>query len=205
MRSARHRADSLRLDYSHFTGQRRWTDDQLAGAVRNSRSWSQVVDSLGLKGGSSPTSVKAHAIRLALDIGHLQSERPTTQMSLTDLCPALTHLPRAGSMLAAAWFTLCGHDVSWPLEPCRYDLLVVLDHPVKIQVKTASVRSGTSWEVWLSSSGKERRIYDPEEIDYFFVIDGNLDYYLIPVAVVGGFHTIRLAAYAQYKLPRLAA
>ena len=50
--------------------------------------------------------VKAHAIRLALDIGHLQSERPTTQISPTDLCPDLAHLPRAGSMLAAAWFTV---------------------------------------------------------------------------------------------------
>lgn len=107
-------------------------------------------------------------------------------------------------MLAAAWFTLCGHDVSWPLEPCRYDLLVVLDDVVKIQVKTASVRTSATWVAWISSSGTERRIYDPDEIDYFFVITGDLDYYLIPVAVVGGLHAIHLSAYAQYRLPRVA-
>lgn len=109
-------------------------------------------------------------------------------------------------MLAAAWFTLCGHDVSWPLEPCRYDLLVIVDdRTVKIQVKTASVRAGKTWEVWLSNSGTARRIYDPEEIDYFFVIDSDLNYYLIPVAVVGGFHSIHLSAYGQYRLPCMAA
>ncbi len=106
-------------------------------------------------------------------------------------------------MLAAAWFALCGYDVSWPLEPCRYDLLVVGDKPMRIQVKTGTVRANNSWVAWLSSTGTVRRIYDPDEIDFFFVIDGSLEYYLIPVAVVGGFHVIHLSAYVQYRLPRL--
>ena len=38
--------------------------------------------------------------------------------------PDADNLPRAGSFLAAAWFALAGYDVSWPLEPCAYDLLV---------------------------------------------------------------------------------
>ena len=42
--------------------------------------------------------------------------------------------------------------------------------------------------------------YDPDDIDYFFIIDGDLDYYLIPVAVVGGLSTISLSAYEQFRL-----
>ncbi len=46
-----------------------------------------------------------------------------------------------------------------------------------------------------------RATSDPEEIDYFFVIDGDFAYYLIPVAAVGGLTAIRLTAYSQYRLP----
>ena len=42
------------------------------------------------------------------------------------------------------------------------------------------------WSAWISNTGKERTPYDPDEIDYFFVIDGDFDYYLIPAAAVGG-------------------
>lgn len=54
--------------------------------------------------------------------------------------------------------------------------------------------------MWLSNSRKARVTYDPDEIDYFFVIDGDLDYYLIPVAVVGGLHAIHLSAYCGYRV-----
>ena len=114
---------------------------------------------LALKGGSSHVTVKAHAIRLGLDIAHLRPRQSDAPATLPDLCPDLTYLPsrsnlpRAGPMLAGAWFTLCGHDVSWPLEPCRFDLLVVLEKPVKIQVKTARVRASKTWVARISSSG----------------------------------------------------
>lgn len=45
--------------------------------------------------------------------------------------------------------------------------------------------------------------YDPDEIDYFFAIDGDLDLYLIPIAAVGGLHMIHLSAYSAYHLDRL--
>lgn len=204
MRSVRLRADTLCLDYTHFTGQRRWTDERLAHAVQTSQSWSQVADVLGLKGGSSHVVVKAHAIRLGLDIAHMGPQQRDKPSIVPDPCPDLAHLPRAGSMLAAAWFTLCGHDVSWPLEPCRYDLLVVIDKPVTVQVKTARVRANKTWVAKISSSGTERRTYDPDEIDYFFIIDGELNYHLIPVAVVGGFNATHLSMYTDYRLPQLA-
>jgi len=72
-------------------------------------------------------------------------------------------------------------------------------------VKTTTVRAAGSWKVYLSTSGKGRRTYDPEEIDDFFVVDGELGYYLIPVAVVGGLHAIHLRAYEDYRLSGPAA
>ena len=105
--------------------------------------------------------------------------------------------------MAAAWFELCGHSVSWPLEPCRYDLLVwMAETAQRIQVKTTTVKQGMSWTAWISNTGKERTTYDPDEIDYFFVIDGDFDYYLIPAEVVGGLTAIRLSAYQDYRLRR---
>jgi hypothetical protein len=117
------------------------------------------------------------------------------------MLPQRVNLARAGSLMAAAWFELCGHSVSWPLEPCRYDLLVWMGTTAeRIQVKTTTVKQGTSWTVWISNTGKERTTYDPDEIDHFFIIDGDFDYYLIPVAAVGGLTAIQLSAYPVYRL-----
>lgn len=116
--------------------------------------------------------------------------------------PDVANLPRAGSLLAATWFELCGLAVAWPLEPCRDDLLVWLDGLAqRIQVKTTTVRTGSGWTVRLSSSRKELRTYDPDEIDQFFVIDGDYNLYLIPLPAVGGLTAISVSAYQGYRLP----
>jgi PD-(D/E)XK endonuclease len=200
MRSVRAHADRLGLDYSHFTGQRRWTDRQLIAAIASATSWTQVADALGLAGGSSTATVRGHAVRLGLDTAHLAPLRkPRSPAGL--MLPQRVNLARAGSLMAAAWFELCGHSVSWPLEPCRYDLLVWMGTTAeRIQVKTTTVKQGTSWTVWISNTGKERTTYDPDEIDHFFIIDGDFDYYLIPVAAVGGLTAIQLSAYRDYRL-----
>jgi len=202
MRSVRLHADRLKLDYSHFTGQRRWTDQQLVEAIASGTSWTQVAEALGLAGGSSTTTIRGHALRLGLDTDHLAApKRSPTPIGL--MRPRQVNLARAGSLLAAAWFELCGHSVSWPLEPCRYDLLVWTGTTAeRIQVKTTTVKQGTTWTVWISNSGKERTTYGPDEIDQFFVIDGDFDYYLIPVAAVGGLMAIQLSAYRGYRLTR---
>jgi PD-(D/E)XK endonuclease len=205
MRSVRIHANRLELDYSHFTGQRRWTDQQLAAAIASATSWTEVAETLGLSGGSSTTTIRGHAVRLGLDTAHLATPR-NPQPPVGFMCPQQINLARAGSLIAAAWFELCGHSVSWPLEPSRYDLLVWIGTAAeRIQVKTTAVKQGTSWTVWISNTGKERTTYDPDEIDYFFVIDGDFDYYLIPVAAVGGLTAIQLSAYRDYRLRRDAA
>jgi hypothetical protein len=201
MRSVRAHSDRLELDYTHFTGQRRWTNQDLAEAINAATTWTQVAEALGLVGGSSMTTIRGHAVRLGLDTAHLSPIRKS-HTSDREMRPQLVHLARAGSLMAAAWFELCGHQVSWPLEPCRYDLLVWIgDSAERIQVKTTKVKQGSSWAVWISTSGKSRSTYDPDEIDYFFVIDGDLSFYLIPVAAVGGLTAIQLSAYRDYLVP----
>ncbi len=99
---------------------------------------------------------------------------------------------------------MSGLQVAWPLEPCRYDLLVWNDgRAERIQVKTGTVKTGASWTVWLSTTGGRRRPYDPHEIDKFFIIDANLDFYLIPMVAVGGLMAIQLSAYQDFLLARM--
>ena len=90
MRSVRTHADRLGTDYSHFSGQRRWTDQDLAAAVAAATTWTQVVETLGLVGGSSMKTIRGHALRLGLDTAHLSAikqprvSRPELQ---PQLCP----------------------------------------------------------------------------------------------------------------------
>lgn len=199
MRLVRGHSERLGLDFSHFRGQRGWTEQDLRVAVGAAHSWAEVVDFLGLRGGSAVASARGHAARLGLETAHLIPAPPDPID--TGLRPNSAHLHQAGSLLAAAWFALCGGQVSWPLEPSRYDLLV--DGPGgvrRVQVKTTTVRAGKTWRVYLSTTGAGRRTYDPDEIDDFFIIDGELNYYLIPVEAVGGLHMIHLAPYGQYRL-----
>ena len=201
IRSVRRHADALRCDYTHFRGQRGWTEQELCAAVAAASSWRDVLDALGLVGGSSQSTIRGHVARLGIDVAHLAAPVPEPRRDGDTYSPSSRNISRAGSLLAAGWFTLCGYNVSWPLEPCRYDLMVERGGAVqRVQVKTATVRTGQSWTVWLSTTGAERLPYDIEEIDAFFIIDGDFNYYLIPVGRVGGLHAIQLSAYAAFKV-----
>lgn len=204
LRSVRAHAERLDLDHSHFSGQRRWTDRQLTAAVGTSSTWAEVADTLGLAGGSSATTLRGHAARLGLDTVHLNAVAvlKADHDSRPRLAPDPLMLHRAGPMLAAGWFQLCGCEVTWPLEPAVYDLVVQMDGGFRrVQVKTTTVRYGSTWDVTISRSGRDHEPYDPDEIDYFFIIDGSLEYYLIPVSVVAGLRRLRLSRYVEYVLP----
>ncbi|MGC5075461.1 group I intron-associated PD-(D/E)XK endonuclease [Agrococcus sp. DT81.2] len=199
MRSVRSNADRLQIDYGHFTGQRRWTEGDLRAAAAGACNWIDVMEALGLEGPRALAQVKVHSVRLGIDAAHLTEPIATTRASGPE--PGTQHVARAGSLLAAAWFVLCGYEVSWPLEPSRYDLLVCGGAAIhRVQVKTTTARAGDTWKVYLSTARSERRTYAPDEIDDFFVIDGDLNYYLIPISIVGGLHAIHLSAYQQYRL-----
>lgn len=200
MRSVRRHAERLDLDRSHFTGQRRWTDQQLDEAVATSGSWTQVHDRLGLSGGSSSSIVRNHALRLGLDTQHLAPPLPFRDGPVMP-GPQSQRLRRAGALLAAAWFELVGSEVAWPLEPCRYDLLVVRGGETRrVQVKTTINRSGRTWTASLTCTSARDRVYAPGEIDEFFIIDGDLHMYLIPFEVVAGRSAVQVAHYANFQV-----
>jgi len=206
IRIIRRDAVRLGLDTSHFRGKRRWSDGQLRRAVSESRSWDEVLDALGLAidSGGTRTHVRSHAIRLGLNFSHLEPDVPIAPEPPT-LKPDLKHLREAGASLAATWFTLCGYNVLFPIEPAVYDLVVAMrDGLSRVQVKTTTHYSKSGWLISIGrrpySIGNNLPLvpYDPDVIDYFFIIDGDLNRYLIPSRAIAGRVTLLLRAHTGY-------
>jgi hypothetical protein len=172
----------------------------------DARSWDELLTTLGLAplSGDGRIRVKAHAMRLGLDLAHLEnpianSPGPTT------VKPELRYLRDAATSIAASWFSLCGFSVALPVEPSVYDLLVAMPDGIKrVQVKTTTCYGKDGWTVVVSRrpysvGNRERRVpYDPELIDWFFVVDGDLTIYLIPSLVIAGRVSILLHTYTKY-------
>jgi hypothetical protein len=213
IRIVRRRAVALGLDASHFQGKRRWSDAQLAQAVSESSTWEEVLARLGLSiNGGAPPHIKANAIRLGLDTSHLNrlshvgrqpSEAPA---EISDLKAELKHLRIAAAATAAAWFTLRGCAVSLPVEPTVYDLLVDAPGGIsRVQVKTTTFSTKYGWTVGVghhpdthAKRRGQRVAYDPDVIDLFFIIDGDLTMYLIPSGAIAGRLQVLLRTYKKY-------
>ena len=143
-------------------------------------------------------------MRLGLDLAHLKNPIPSSQ-GPAEIKPDLRYLRDAATSIAASWFSLCGFNVAVPLEPAVYDLLVSMPEGVKrVQVKTTTCFSKDGWTVVVSRrpysvGNRERRVpYDPELIDWFFIVDGDLAIYLIPSRVIAGRVAILLHTYTNY-------
>jgi len=195
----------LGLDTSHFTGQRRWSDAQLRRAATAAYSWPELMLDLGLVPNSTDerTRIKAHAIRLGLDLSRLDAPRaePTAR---PEFKPDLKYLRDAGAAIATMWFLLCGYNVSIPIEPTIYDLLVSMPDGVKrVQVKTTTYYKD-GWAVQVGrrpySAGNRGRLvpYDPDLVDFFFILDGELTMYVIPSRVIAGRVVILLSNYSEF-------
>jgi hypothetical protein len=206
IRIVRREASRLGLDTSHFRGKRRWSDPELRRAVIECHTWDEVLEALGLSvsSGSMRTHVRNHAIRLGLDFRHFETPAPALPEPRT-LKADLKHLREAGASIAAAWFTLCGCGVLFPIEPASYDLVVSMPEGLKrIQVKTTTHLSKDGWMVVVGrrpySIGNTAPLvsYDPDIIDYFFIIDGDLNIYLIPSRLIAGRVGILLRTYTDY-------
>jgi hypothetical protein len=195
----------LDIDTSHFRGKRSWSDAQLKRAVGDALSWGELLAALGLEArGDGRTRVKAHAIRLGLDLSQLESSTAATS-GPAELKPDLKNLRDAATSLAAAWFVLCGCNAAFPIEPTIYDLLVSTPEGIRrVQVKTTTFSSKDGWLVQVGrrpySIGNRARLvpYDPEIIDFFFILDGDLNVYLIPSRVIAGRVNILLRTYTRY-------
>jgi hypothetical protein len=205
IRIVKRRIALLGLDTSHFTGQRRWSDPQLRRAVATAYSWPELFSELGLMHGSADdrTRIKAHAARLGLDLSRLA---PTGKgiAARPELKPDIKHLREAGTTIAAMWFLLCGYNTSLPVEPAIYDLLVAMPGGIKrVQVKTTTFKQ-TGWTVQVgrrsySIGNRGPRVpYDPDQLDFFFILDGDLTMYLIPSRVIAGRVGILLHNYSEF-------
>jgi hypothetical protein len=195
----------LGLDTSHFITPRTWSDGHLKRAIEDAQSANELLHSLGLQPGSDEawTRVKANAIRLGLDLSRLESTRDISAPAARR--PDLRNLRQAATSLAACWFSLCGFNTAIPVEPAVYDLLVSRPDGIKrVQVKTTTHKSKNGWMIQVgrrpySARNNARLVpYDPDLIDLFFIVDGDLSVYLIPSQVIAGRVMILLRTYPQY-------
>jgi len=202
----------LGLDTSHFRRKRSWSDAQLRRAVIDAQSWDELLTALGLapRSGDGRTRVKAHAMRLGLDLAHLVGP-VASAVGPAEAKPDLRYLRDAAPSIAASWFSLCGFNVAIPVEPAVYDLLVSTPKGIeRVQVKTTTCFSKDGWTVVVgrrpySVGNRERRVpYDPELIDWFFILDGDLTIYLIPSRIIAGRVVILLHTYTKYVVGNAA-
>src|SRR5215469_4595039 len=196
----------LGLDTSHFTGQGRWSDAQLRRAVASAYSWAELLIELGLHGNADDrTRVKAHAARLGLDRSRLGGTGKGIA-ARPEFKPDIKRLREAGTAIAAMWFLLCGYNTSLPMEPTLYDLLVSMPDGIKrVQVKTTTHnQAGVGWVVQVgrrpySPGNRERLVpYDPDLVDVFFILDGDLTMFVIPSRVIAGRVGILLSNYSEF-------
>ena len=213
IRVVKRRVALLGLDTSHFTGQRTWSDAALKRAAGQACSWDELLAAIGAKSrsGDERIRVKAHAMRLGLDLSRLTDQEQEIRCHAS-LTPSLKNLRQAATSLAASWFAMYGCPAAIPIEPTVYDLLVSTSDGIKrIQVKTTTYSGKAGWQVAVgrrtySIGNRERQVpYDPELIDWFFIVDGDLTMYLIPSQVIAGRVSILLRSYTKYIIGSAAA
>ena len=172
----------------------------------NAESWDELLTALGVAPDDMDgrTRVKAQAVRLGLDLARLKNGTGNAD-GPAEAKPDLKYLRDAATCIAASWFALCGFTAAIPVEPAVYDLLVSMPDGIKrVQVKTTTHYSRDGWMVGVgrrpySVGNRERLVpYDPELIDQFFIMDGDLTMYLIPGRVIAGRVAILLRTYAKY-------
>ncbi|MDR0342919.1 MAG: hypothetical protein LBI49_07305 [Nocardiopsaceae bacterium] len=202
----------LRIGTSHFTGQRTWSDPQLKRAFAYAQSWGELLVALGLDphSGDARGRVRGHAMRLGLDLSKVDVPGPGGNVDIRRK-PDRKNLRDAGTSLAATWFLFRGYNVAYPIEPTAYDLLVAMEDGIKrVQVKTTTFCGKDGWRIQVghrpySPGNRTPRIpYDPTVIDLFFIVDGDLTMYLIPISVIGGRVIILLRTYTNYIVGNVA-
>lgn len=151
--------------------------------------------------------LRGHAARVGIDSSHLQPPRREPPAdAIAGLTPVRSMLSVAAEPFAIAWFAMRGVPVAVPSQPCAYDLLVTLPAGAqRVQVKTTTWKaSHGTWVVgvgrrpYVMDKSAARVPYDPDDLDYFFIIDGDGRIYFIPSDVVAGRIVISVGAYQEY-------
>lgn len=152
--------------------------------------------------GSARGTLRRRARALGFDVSHLDD------LTAVDSDPFegaldIGNLRKAAALLVAAQCALLGHAISWPLEPRPYDLLVETDQGriLRVQVKSGTRFVGDSWLVWITKSSRGRRVaYSSEEIDFFGIVTGDHEVYMVPVRLVEGQAVLSLRKYERFRL-----
>lgn len=203
-------AARLELNTSHFTGQRRWSDQRLREAVAGASCWADVLTDLRvIDNGAERVRIKGHAVRLGLDCAHLRPPHAQpTPVEVFDRPVQPEMLRYSAAALAMAWFTLRGCAVALPVEPQAYDLLVTTSDGIqRVQVKSCASRTAKGY--WQVGIGRRpytldktvgKMPYDPESIDLFFIVLGDGSIYIIPSTVLAGRTSISAESYTPYRV-----
>ena len=205
MRSVKKRVAELGLDTSHFTHQRRWSDEQLRQAVIEATSWTGVLRTLNIDE-RGRLSVKWHAARLGLDVSHLEPPAREIAAEVAALKLRRERVPIAAESFAVAWFAVRDIPTAIPAHPAAYDLLATFPEGVRrVQVKTTTYRrKHGSWIVnvgrrpYVLDKSARRTAYRDDELDYYFILDGDGAVYLIPSAVLVGRTELSVGAYRRF-------
>jgi hypothetical protein len=169
-----------------------------------------VLRILGVNNNSeSLVRVKGHAARLGLDVSHLtQAARPAVPADVRDLAPRPELVRTAAASIATSWFLLRGLATAFPTEPQEYDLLVTFPEGIqRVQVKSTTfrVRNGR-WAVgvgqrpYVMDKSASKAPYDPETLDYFFIVTGDGGLYLVPSRALAGRTKIYIDSYPEYRV-----
>lgn len=207
------RAATLGLNTSHFTGSsRRWSDQQLIDAAPSAHSWEELCRRLSVSDyAEMRTLIKGHAVRLGINIGHLSSpgaRGPIYPVPIAELPFELEHVRRAAPAIAMGWFMGRSCTPSLPIEPEPYDLIVASPTGLqRVQIKSTTCRVKGDWTVTVghrTDKSAPLRPYTREEIDLFFIVDGDLCLYLLPLAAIDGRVRITLRPYQDYLVGNAA-
>lgn len=144
-------------------------------AVADAKSRDEVYTALGLHAPTKETRVRVvgNAMRLGLDLHHLDH---------------------------------AGCTVSFPQEGSIYDLIVdpatgaILRVQVKSTIRTLNELGSVSVSrrPYSVKNLAPRLPYDPKVIDYFFIVDGSYNLYLIPIQIIARKLGITLRTYREY-------
>lgn len=190
----RRRAAELRLDTSHFRGKRSWTNEALAAAVAESKSWSAAGRRLnGGTRGASVDSMREVAHRMGLHTSHLEVRQHREVNPVTELPDqTFANFGAEAEYLAAAWFVSRGYRVTLASSGLPYDLIVDCGGEIqRVQVKSSTMKPTAAGTVTVKTSrltasagaktNRRGQCYSPNDFDLFFVLTGEGHVFLVPL------------------------
>jgi len=206
-------AEQAGMDTTHFQprGPRSTvTDTSLKAALADAHGWTDVFDALGLAYSTgNKDRARKRADMLGVPTDHLDAPaKPCIGEVPFDAEPTHEALRAAGSALAAGWFAARGYAVSLPVEPRPYDLVVEASSALhRVQVKTATGKD-SSGEYICRIARVPRRdgrkvAYTSEEIDFFFVVDGDFRCYIVPFREVATQTTVTVSTIRHRQVPAI--